>query len=208
MNSQAQQNQSQNTYPLSDIILPSTYNYIGVFLTLACNLNCSYCINTHNGLTRKDLLSNEDKTKQKQKVLTPSEWIQGLSRIQTREDLPITFQGGEPTISSSFYPIVKGINKHMDLLTNGLFDLDEFRDKVLPSKFKRKAKYASIRISYHPEQMDLYRTASRAQYLQELGYQVGVWSVLTPANEQHLFNEAEQVFKEHQIDFRYKEMLG
>ena len=30
---------------MKPIIIPQTYNYIATFLSLACNLRCSYCIN-------------------------------------------------------------------------------------------------------------------------------------------------------------------
>lgn len=30
---------------MKPIKVPDTYNYIGIFLTFGCNLNCSYCIN-------------------------------------------------------------------------------------------------------------------------------------------------------------------
>jgi sulfatase maturation enzyme AslB (radical SAM superfamily) len=209
LSTQEQKQKCPDTFPLSKIILPPSYNYIGVFLTLACNLSCSYCINVQHGLTREDLI-RANKTKQKQKIptLTKEDWIQGLSRIQTRDDLPLSLQGGEPTLHPRFYEIVRGLHNHMDLLTNGLFDLDEFRDKIPTSKFKRKAKYASIRISYHPEQMDLQRTIARTKYLQELGYQVGVWSVKTPAGSKEDWDRIEKEFKYEDIDFRYKELLG
>lgn len=30
---------------MKEIIIPDSYNYIAVFLTLSCNYRCSYCIN-------------------------------------------------------------------------------------------------------------------------------------------------------------------
>lgn len=33
------------------IVIPQTYNYIGVWLTFACSLKCSYCTNRHETKT-------------------------------------------------------------------------------------------------------------------------------------------------------------
>jgi len=81
---------------LSKIVLPSSYNYIGVFLTLRCNLACDYCINHFGEMHQYDELSGE-------------EWVKGLTRIQTRTDLPLSLQGGEPTLHEDFYEIVSGL---------------------------------------------------------------------------------------------------
>jgi MoaA/NifB/PqqE/SkfB family radical SAM enzyme len=42
------------------IVIPETHNYIAVFLSLACNLKCSYCINRFEEFTyEKGRLSGE-----------------------------------------------------------------------------------------------------------------------------------------------------
>ena len=79
---------------MKEIIIPKTYNYIGVFLTLACNYRCSYCINYfEDGKFNKHLIGGED-------------WVKGLNRIVSRDDLPLTLQGGEPTMHKDFIFIV------------------------------------------------------------------------------------------------------
>ena len=100
---------------MNKIVLPKSYNYIGVFLTLRCNLNCSYCLNRQGEFDydREEM---------------PGEyWLDALGRIETREDLPLSIQGGEPTIHRDFYDIFSNLyGKHMDLLTNGKFNVAEF----------------------------------------------------------------------------------
>ena len=77
------------------IFLPDSYNYIAAFLTFRCPYRCSYCIN------RFSLHS-----KLSQPEMSGPEWIEALSRIETR-DVPITFQGGEPGCHRQFIEIVR-----------------------------------------------------------------------------------------------------
>lgn len=182
---------------MTPIILPDNYNYIGVFLTLRCNLNCSYCINHFNSLSSTEELSSNT-------------WLEGLSRIQTRQDLPITFQGGEPTIHAGFYPIILGLykmGKHMDLLTNGTFDLREFCHFISPDLFIRDAKYACIRFSFH--QKTNHALAYKVWTMQNSGYNVGVWGVDHPGDDSKDRNkEMRDICRWLNIDYREKEFLG
>lgn len=173
---------------MKPIILPDNVNYIGVFLTLRCNLKCPYCINKIGEFKVQDELSASD-------------WKKGLSRIRTREDLPITLQGGEPTIHRDFYEIVNGTWKHMDLLTNGLFDVKEFMKKIPPSTFNRRAKYASIRFSFH-EDTNPYALATKVWTLQNNGYNVGIWGLDSNDN-----SEIKSLCKWFNLDYREKQYL-
>jgi hypothetical protein len=132
-------------------------------------------------------------------------WVRGLNRIQTISDRPITLTGGEPTLYKGFYDLVNGINPEtkLDLLTNGSFDVDEFMQRIPPERMKRDAKYASIRISYHPGYTDLGKLQHVAKTLGQNGYSVGVWGVDTGDIE-----ESVKVALEWDgIDFRIKEYL-
>ncbi len=179
----------------SEIIVPPNYNYIAAFLTLKCNLNCSYCLNRYEEYQIPNELSAED-------------WIEGLSRITTRVDLPITLQGGEPTIYPGFYAIVNALHfnysKHLDLLTNGMFDLREFTREIDPGIFKRRAKYASIRFSYHSK-MSPIALAMKAWQLQNLDYEVGIWGLDTVANSNKAMKHLCTCLN---LDFREKEFLS
>lgn len=68
------------------IFFKEHHNYIAFFLSLACNLHCSYCINLHNGGSRYK--------QAKRKELTYKEWIDVANRLELREDLPLSLQGG------------------------------------------------------------------------------------------------------------------
>lgn len=135
------------------------------------------------------------------------DWINALNRIEARSDLPLTIQGGEPTSHPYFYDIINEVDKPMDLLTNCMFDVDEFISRVPTSKFKRNAPYASIRVSYHPEQVSLEKLLPRVKKLHEKGYQIGVWMVEVP-EQMHLAENASALFRLHGISFKIKQLLG
>lgn len=185
------------------IKVPESYNYIAIFLTLNCNLACSYCINLNEiGQSRKNI--------SKRVHLSAKEWIEALNRLEiNRDDLPLTLQGGEPTLHKEFYEIVNGIRDDikLDLLTNMMFDVNEFIKKVSPKKFSREAKYAAIRVSYHPGQNKIDDLIYKHHKMRDAGFYVGIYAVLTPQNQIHIMEVQERCFKEG-IDFRIKEYLG
>ena len=178
---------------MNKIIVPKSYNYISAFLTFACNFKCSYCINKYNGLY-------------KYKLMKPEEWAEGLNRIKTRSDLPCTITGGEPTVYKGFYKLVNLIDKDipLDLLTNGQFNIQTFKSKISPKRFKRPAKYASIRFSFHPGYTSALSLLIDVRNLQKFGYSVGVWAV---DNGDYSVARAMLMAKGLGIDFRTKELL-
>lgn len=131
------------------------------------------------------------------------DWIKGLNRIQTRNDLPITLTGGEPTLHPEFYLIAKNVYKHLDLLTNGNFSTKEFMRIFEPDKFKRNARYASIRFSYHHNYTNIYKLIKKVYRLQTEGYSVGIWGV-GDTRRNRLLKKLCSFFD---IDFRLKEFL-
>lgn len=182
---------------LKPIIIPASHNYVAAFLTLGCNLTCSYCIN-HFGLPASV-----------KKHISGEEWVKGLNRIVPRKDLPLTLQGGEPSIHKDFIYILNNIKPELkiDILTNLQFDVEEFIAKVDPSRIKRDAPYASIRVSYHPEVMELNPLIEKVQRMLEANFSIGIWSVLHPTQED-VVREAQAICTEKGIDFRFKEFLG
>ncbi len=183
---------------LKPIILPENFNYVAAFLSFACMLRCSYCINHHGGdLVKKRWMSGED-------------WIRGLNRIRSKNgDVPITFQGGEPTVHKHFYEIVKGLRGDfpIDLLTNLEVDPEVFMSHIGPERIKRDAPYGSIRVSYHRGQQDPDVLLKRVKYFMDKGYHIGVWAVDHP----EYMDETRKVQKQAEnmgIDFRLKEFLG
>lgn len=182
---------------MKGIAIPKTYNYIAAFLTFRCNYRCSYCINYFEV---KRLPRGE---------ISGKDWVKGLNRMVSRDDLPITLQGGEPSVHRDFTYIINHIKPELniDILTNLQFDVNEFIKKVEPNRLKRKAPYASIRVSYHPEVMDLDETTKKTLKMLDAGFSIGIWGVLHPEQE-GLILKAQDKCKSLGIDFRTKEFLG
>ncbi|HLW57196.1 MAG TPA: hypothetical protein VKY27_07410 [Bacteriovoracaceae bacterium] len=183
---------------MKEVLVPSTYKYVGVFLTLSCNLSCSYCINHLVGL------------KSGRKLLSGQEWGRALSRLKfTGPKLPLTLQGGEPTIHKHFYEIVNSIHDdfELDLLTNIQFDPKVFAQNISTKKFNRDAPYAPIRVSYHPETMDFDETKNKVLELMNLGFRVGLYTVAHPDAMEEI-ERIKVICEREGIDFRTKEFLG
>ena len=153
-------------------------NYIAAFLTMACPYRCSYCINTHESPRRK------------LPTLPAADWIAGLSRLANLDKpaglVPLTLQGGEPSVHPDFYDIINGLPRRLriDVLTNLCFDVDEMIQRVRPERLRRDAPYASIRVSYHPSQVSLDELLRKTHRLLEAGFHVGIWAVLVPGEEE------------------------
>ena len=145
------------------------------------------------------------------KHLTGREWVEAANRLVLRDDMPLTLQGGEPTLHKDFFEIVNGVKKEvkMDLLTNMSFDVDEFIKNVPVWRFTREAPYASIRVSYHPGQNDIEDLIKKIVRLQDAGFRIGLYSVLhpDPDKKRHII-ETQEKCKKLGIDFRTKEFLG
>ncbi|MBN2653626.1 MAG: radical SAM protein [Nitrospirae bacterium] len=183
-------------------LIPVSQNYIAFFLTFGCNLHCPYCINEH---------SESGAKKSGVKMMIAEDWILATNRFVLRGELPITLQGGEPTLHKGFYQIVSEVDKtiKMDLLTNMLFDVDEFIKRVPVWRFDRTAPYSPIRVSYHPGQNDIDDLKAKTLKLLEKGYKVGVFAIDHPDEEiKKNILKAELKCKEVGIDFRLKEFLG
>ncbi len=182
---------------MKPIVIPETYNYIAAFLSLTCNLKCSYCINKfEEGRFSTERISGE-------------EWVRGLNRIVSREDLPISLQGGEPSLHKDFIYILNNLKPELniDILTNLQFNEDEFVKAVDPNRVKRDSPYASIRVSYHPETMKLDHLVKKVLKLLDNGFSVGIWGVLHPSQKDEVLR-AQEHCKSLGIDFRTKEFLG
>ena len=185
------------------IELKPHHNYVAFFLTLACNLSCSYCINLHNGGSRYKQAKRDN--------LDVEDWINIANSLKLREDLPITLQGGEPTLYKGFDILTREVKPEikMDLLTNMMFDVDWFIKNVPVERFTRPAPYAPIRVSYHPGQNDIKDLIYKTKKMEDAGFRVGIFGILHPDEEikNHILEVQEQALKEG-IDFRTKEFLG
>lgn len=179
------------------------HNYVAYFLTFACNLSCPYCINLHGAGSRRNQAARAP--------MSAEDWITAANRLVLRQDLPLTLQGGEPTLSSSFYRIVNEVKPEikMDLMTNLEFDVEQFIAEVPVDRFTREAPYASIRVSYHPGQNDPDILIRKTLRLQEAGFRIGLYGIEhpDPAIAAHI-REVQKRCLQIGLDFRTKEFLG
>ena len=178
-------------------MLPRSYNYVGAFLTFRCPYRCSYCINRFHG---REIRGYQE--------MAGREWIAFLSRLETL-DVPVTLQGGEPGLHPDFVAIVREISRFqfVDILTNLAFDLNAFVREIQPDRLNRKAPYAPIRVSYHPEQFSLDEIVKRVLFLQNAGFRVGLYGVTHPSQAREI-EHAQKVCANLGIDFRTKPFLG
>jgi len=174
-------------------------NYVAFFLTFACNLSCSYCVNSHHISPSKKGEMDVD------------EWIRAANRLVLTDDLHITLQGGEPTLHTGFYRFVQEVKSdiRMDLLTNMMFAVEYFIEKCPPVRFRRGVPYAPIRATFHPFQNDLDDLIRKTMRLLEAGFSVGLFGITHPdENMKREVLKAQEKCQKLGIDFRLKEFLG
>lgn len=188
---------------MNAIVPKAHHNYVAYFLTFACNLKCPYCINLHDNATRGG--------QTKRPSLSANDWIVAANRLTLRPDLPLTLQGGEPTLHPGFFRIVNEVKPEikMDLMTNLMFDVTGFINNVPVDRFTREAPYAAIRVSYHPGQNDIDVLIGKTLRLQEAGFRVGLYGIEhpDPAIHEHIIEIQKRCLKQG-LDFRTKEFLG
>ena len=183
--------------------LKPEHNYVAFFLSFACNLRCDYCINLHDNASRPE--------QARRNQMSVKEWIAAADRLVLRPDLPLTLQGGEPTLYPGFYRFVNEVKPEikMDLMTNLMFDIDAFIGNVPVERFTREAPYAAIRVSYHPGQNDIEDLIRKTFRLQDAGFRIGLYGIEHP--DPVLGRHIKEV-QEHclglGLDFRTKEFLG
>jgi sulfatase maturation enzyme AslB (radical SAM superfamily) len=178
--------------------IPSGINYIELYSTLRCNLNCSYCINKVGSFKK---ITNE---------LSAQEFLSWINSTNFG-DIPLTLGGGEPTIRKDFYELVNGIKPEVkiDLLTNLHFDIQEFIDKVDTNKFSHvgDGAYKAIRVSYHPTQMDPVDLVDKVSFLQDAGFSIGIFGISHPENIGYNVQMSE-ISRKKGVFFFIKEFLG
>lgn len=179
------------------------HNYVAFFLSFACNLRCNYCINLHDNGSRLEQASR--------RYMSGGDWVRAADRLVLRADLPLTLQGGEPTLYPEFYHFVNEVKPEikMDLMTNLMFDVNKFIENVPVWRFTRDAPYAAIRVSYHPGQNNIDDLIAKTFRLQEAGFRIGLYGVDHPDLQirDHILAIQEHCLKLG-IDFRVKEFLG
>ena len=209
---------------LPSFLLPVSLNYIGVFLTFDCNLNCSYCINDPQQRGNRNAVFMMKEITHRTEM-TPEEWIRALRRIPAREDLPLTFQGGEPTLywkGNGLGLILSEIENYADLLTNFALPPDKFSGKLMgrQNQLRRSSPYPPIRVSFHIKEMDklwgngFEELVSRCVALADYGFTVssdpsisniGIYVVDHPEN---IVTEKMREYCKNRVPFFMKDFLG
>jgi len=181
---------------MKEVIVPKELTYIGAFLTFHCGYRCSYCLNRHGSLTHC-------------KELSAADWIEGFNRLRIEREwmVPVTLQGGEPSLHTGFTEIINGLRDdfYIDLLTNLDFTVDNFMECVSPGRLQRDVPYASIRVTHHPEFAETKDLLAKIVKLQLKGYSIGLYEVAHPLLD---WNYVKELCKHLKIDFRIKEFLG
>ena len=190
-------NRTEDAPGLPPLRLPGDFNYVAAFLTLDCTLGCSYCITEFGAPGGRH------------EIISGARWVRGLNRLRLNPDLPVTLQGGEPTLHPDFYEIIDGLRDdlNIDVLTNLQFDIEPFMDRIPPDRIRRDSPYASIRVSYHPERTSLDAVKGKVLTLMARGYSVGIWGVRHPAHVEEIERARGECTAEG-IDFREKDFLG
>ncbi len=180
------------------IKLPERYNYSEAYLTLRCNLGCSYCINQQSSVIRN------------RRELSAKEWANALNRIDFG-DIPLTLGGGEPTLHKEFFVLLDLLRPdiNIDLLTNLDFNIDEFISRTSPDRFnsRKNSAYRSIRVSYHAEKMNPEDLMYKVEKLQKKGFSIGVFGLNHPHNLESNMHMSE-VARQNQVYFFIKDFLG
>jgi len=210
---------------LTPLQLPATLNYIGLFLTLECNLNCSYCINDPEQAGRRSTLFPIE-SKSTRRSLAPAQWAEAIGRIPFRPDLPITLQGGEPMMyggGKGVGEILERVPHFVDLLTNFPVKPDVFARNLngQQAKLQREAPYPSIRVSYHADEMNrvwkgrgFEELVQRCEGLGDFGFRVSPDKALSDVGiymVEHPQNRVTPQMKaacEGRVPFEGKEFLG
>jgi len=183
------------------IIIPEEYDYVGIYLTDSCFLNCKYCITKHHGANyvQSGIYKN----------LTETQWVDGLGRLILPEGTPITLQGGEPFLYKGIWFLLENLPHKIDIMTAlpPFITKDNFKKLKTLEWNKRPAPYPTIRVSYHHGQNDFKELVPRIAELQEI-LSIGLYYLNYPATPKETIEELKYTAKKYGIELRMKEFLG
>lgn len=199
---------SSTAYEASDqaelppLTLPSRINYVAFFLTLSCVQNCAYCLVSQG---------NGNPKGHGRPAMSPQDWVRAAGRITTRMDLPITLQGGEPTLSPALPALAAETRPgtKLDMLSSLPPKAMATLLGMPRSRFIREAPYAPIRVTFHPGSGSLDNFIQQVMALIKAGFQVGVYGLEYPdPSLREQVAEAQERCQALGLDFRTKEFLG
>ncbi len=191
---------------MDEIKIPQSYKYIACLLTMRCNLDCSFCLNSFSSkhFDRKDFAEIEGE-----------QWVNGLNRISSSPLVPVSFSGGEPFVHKDFIYILNNLRKDLsiDILTNlqwGEKGIERFVTQVDPKRINRESPYPSIRVSYHPEQMgNGEKLLANVKKIQDAGFKIGIYAVQYPSSAQlEAITQMQFLCKNKEVEFRVKDYTG
>ena len=183
------------------LIIPPEYDYIGIYLTEKCHLNCDYCITRHH-----DAPFGEDTGFG---TLTPSQWIRVFNRMEMPEDVPITLQGGEPFLYKGIWEVLEGCRHKIDIMTAlpPFLKREDFLNLKTLQWNKRGAPYPTIRVSYHQGQHNYVELVDRIAELNDL-LSIGLYYLKHPANDEADIQKLTEYAEKQGVELRSKEFLG
>lgn len=149
-----------------------------IYLTLACNLKCGYCVNNFHGKLYPF------------KHLSGKEWI----KIINREGKDIVLTGGEPTLHKDFIQIVNGIDPKIDV--RGYTNL-VWTDKFLEEYIKKVKRKVDFYVSYHISSGDVQRFIEILKKLKKSGKFNG--TVHTVCSDKNRIKELKKIFSKNGI---------
>lgn len=157
-------------------------NKIRLYLTLECNLKCSYCVNDCHGDIPKGLFS----------TVSAEKWFTAINR--EKRDLIIT--GGEPTLYPELIELINGIDPkiHIKLYSNLMWS-----PKVMERYTTEVTRDVELYLSFHSSSKNPQRFIDNAIKLKKSGkFNAVVHTVDVPENHDFI-QAAQEQFKEHGI---------
>ena len=185
---------------MKTVTVPNDYDYIGVYLTNKCHLDCSYCITKHfDSGFRMSSIEN----------ISPDQWKQSLNRLKLPKDVPISLQGGEPFLYKGIWEILGGIRHKCDILTALPSFLTKGHFESLKSLDwnQRQSPYPTIRVSYHKGQHSFQELVERVAELQEI-LSIGIYYLDHPCYEEEEISGLKDYANKYGVELRSKEFLG
>ena len=182
---------------LKPIEIPPHYDYVGVYLTNRCFLSCDYCITNHNDVDFINNLTHGNELDERQ-------WISGLNRLKLGDNIPLTFQGGDPFLHRGIWGILEKVNHSVDILTAlpKNVTLEKFKSLSTLDWNKRVAPYPTIRVSYHKGENDYRDLIPRIAELQEI-LSIGLYHIDHPGYPEET-EKVRNLADQYNVEFRLK----
>jgi MoaA/NifB/PqqE/SkfB family radical SAM enzyme len=165
----------------------------GVFLTLGCNLDCSYCIQKVS-LPRKPIA--------RYTLRTGRDWAQALNAISRRRKRrflrparikKLSLLGGEPTIYPDFLYLLNKLDKNWKITVTSNFDSAFFRQDVKSFRQIKSSNRLRFNGSFHFMHTPLERFIANVQKLKKANINVHT-----------LFVIAHPAYLDKALDYRLK----